>query len=195
MSTSLSRVTIVAPRSHLDVALPADVPLIDLLPSLLDLAGGATDDAARRDGWSLSRLDSGELDSSRTPAQLRLHDGEVLFLRPRGDETSVTVFDDVVDALAGGVRDGQGRWTSVHSRTAALALGLVALAAGVVALPFLGPPYAAAGLTGMGLAVGLLLVAAVFARALGLAGPASAIAVVATAYAVVGGLLVAATTR
>jgi type VII secretion integral membrane protein EccD len=195
VSTSLSRVTIVAPRTHLDVALPADVPLIDLLPTLLDLAGGATDEAARRDGWSLSRLDSGELDSSRTPAQLKVYDGEVLFLRPRGDETSVTVFDDVVDALADGAAEGRGRWTPAHSRTAALVLGLAMLSAGVIALPFLGPPFAAAGLAGLGVAVAALLVAVVFSRALGRGGVASAFAVVATAYAVVGGLLVAAGSR
>src|SRR5215813_4026629 len=118
MASGLSRVTIVAPRSRVDLALPSDVPLADLLPVLLNFAGldaraaasdgrpraesGASDDAGRRNGWSLSRLGGGELDSSFTPAQLEVRDGELLYLRPRGDEVPVTVFDDLVDALATG---------------------------------------------------------------------------------------------
>jgi hypothetical protein len=64
MSGGLSRVTIVAPRSRVDVALPSDVPLADLLPTLLGFAGTATEES--RHGWTLSRLGSGELDSSAT---------------------------------------------------------------------------------------------------------------------------------
>ncbi|MEU5670390.1 EsaB/YukD family protein, partial [Micromonospora sp. NPDC047753] len=35
----LSRITIVAPRTRMDLALPSDVPLADLLPTLLRYAG------------------------------------------------------------------------------------------------------------------------------------------------------------
>ncbi|MET8838185.1 EsaB/YukD family protein, partial [Micromonospora sp. NPDC004540] len=37
----LSRITIVAPRTRMDLALPSDVPLADLLPTLLRYAGEA----------------------------------------------------------------------------------------------------------------------------------------------------------
>ena len=36
----LSRITIVAPRTRMDLALPSDVPLADLLPTLLRYARG-----------------------------------------------------------------------------------------------------------------------------------------------------------
>ena len=194
-ASGLSRVTIVAPRSRLDIALPSDVPLADMLPALLDFAGGGTDDNGRRNGWGLSRLGSGELDSSCTPAQLDVRDGELLFLRPRGDDAPVMVFDDLVDALATGTRDRLGRWTPATTRLAGLTAGVLALVAGAVALPFAGPPFAAVGLTGLVLAVALLAVAIVSARALGDARTGTAFAVVATVYAGIGGLLVLAGDR
>ena len=199
MAAGLSRVTIVAPRSRVDLALPSDVPLADLLPVLLGFAGLDAraaaarqdgDDAGRRHGWSLSRLGGGELDSSCTPAQLAVRDGELLYLRPRGDEAPVTVFDDLVDALATGARARSGRWTPSISRTAGLTGGVLALLAGVAALPFAGSPSALGGAVALTLAVALLVVAVVFARALGDGRSATAFALVATAYAGVGGLLV-----
>ena len=220
MAAGLSRVTIVAPRSRVDLALPSDVPLADLLPVLLGFAGldarspagvdgrpGAggrpagppaergADDAGRRTGWSLSRLGGSELDSSCTPAQLAVRDGELLYLRPRGDEVPVTVFDDLVDAFATGARTRSGRWTPTISRTAGLTAGVLALLAGVVALPFAGPPSVLAGAVALTLAVALLVVAVVFARALGDGRSATAFALVGTLYAGVGGLLVLAADR
>ena len=187
MSGGLSRVTIVAPRSRVDVALPSDVPLADLLPTLLGFAGTATEES--RHGWTLSRLGSGELDSSATAEQLAVRDGELLYLRPRGDEAPVTVFDDVVDALATGGRR-LSRWTPSTSRAVGLTAGVLALLAGAVALPFAGPPYSIGGLIGAALAATLLVAAMVFARALGDARTGTAFALVATVYAGVGGLLV-----
>jgi type VII secretion integral membrane protein EccD len=195
MAGGLSRVTIVAPRSRLDIALPSDVPLADMLPTLLDFAGGGTDDNGRRTGWGLSRLGGGELDSSSTPAQLEVRDGELLYLRPRGEEVPVTVFDDLVDALATGTHDRFGRWTPTTTKLAGLTAGVLALVAGAVALPFAGPPFPAVGLTGLALAVALLAGAVVAARALGDARTGTAFAVVATVYAGIGGLLVLAGDR
>ena len=37
-TTVFSRVTVVAPRTRIDVALPADVAIADLLPMLLEMA-------------------------------------------------------------------------------------------------------------------------------------------------------------
>jgi type VII secretion integral membrane protein EccD len=195
MTSMLSRVTVVAPRSRIDVALPVDVPLIDLLPTLLEAAGGAADESGRRDGWSLSRMGGAELDSSRTAAQLSVRDGELLYLRPRGDAVPLTVYDDFVDALASGTRDRLGRWTPQSTRVAGQVAGLVALLAGAAALPLTGPPYATAGVTGLALAAALLIVAMVFARALGETRTATAFALVATVYAGIGGLLILAGNR
>jgi type VII secretion integral membrane protein EccD len=78
------------------------------------------------------------------------------------------------------------------SRHTGFVAGVLALVAGAVALLFAGPSYQAAGLTAAGIAPALLAVAVVFARALGDARLGTAYAIVATVYAGVGGLLVAA---
>src|SRR5690349_10039819 len=72
-SGGMSRVTIVAPQTRVDLALPADVPLADLLPTVLRYAGdGLADDPAGRDGWVLSRMGGPPLDADRSPSQLEV---------------------------------------------------------------------------------------------------------------------------
>jgi type VII secretion integral membrane protein EccD len=189
MEGGLSKVTIVSPRGRIDVALPSDTPLVDMLPTLLDASGGAMTEAGRRDGWGLSRLGGSELDGSRTPEQLAVRDGELLYLRPRGDAAPLTVFDDIIDALASGNLDRRGRWTAATTRQASLVTGMVLLLLGAASLPFAGPPYPTVAVAGLALAATLLVVATVFARALGDGRTATAFALVATGYAGVGGLL------
>ncbi|MEV4757075.1 type VII secretion integral membrane protein EccD [Micromonospora sp. NPDC049559] len=190
-STGLSRVTLVAPRTRVDLALPADVPLADMLPTLLRYAGdGLADAPDAREGWTLSRLGGVVLDSSRTPAQLEVRDGELLYLRPRGGDAPELVFDDVVDAVATATQERPGRWQPATTRAFGLALGLVALLGGAALVLFAGPPQLLGGIVGLGLAVALLVTAVVFARALGDSRTGVAFALVACVYAAVGGLLV-----
>jgi len=57
VNAELSRVTIVAPATRVDLALPANVPLATLLPTLLRYAGEELpDDPAAQAGWVLTRL-------------------------------------------------------------------------------------------------------------------------------------------
>ncbi|MEK8108407.1 EsaB/YukD family protein [Micromonospora sp. M12] len=73
-----------APRTRMDLALPSDVPMADLLPTLLRYAGeDMADEGARHGGWALSRLGGAPLDGGRTVAQLGVRDGEVLYFNPR----------------------------------------------------------------------------------------------------------------
>ncbi|MDW5327953.1 type VII secretion integral membrane protein EccD [Plantactinospora sp. KLBMP9567] len=196
MASGFSRVTVVAPRSRVDLALPADVPLADLLPTVLSYAGDAlADDPAARNGWTLSRMGGAALDSSRSPAQLEVRDGELLYLRPRGEEAPLPVFDDVVDAVATAARERTGRWSPAATRVLGLTLGAVALLGGAVAVLLAGPPQLPGGLAGLGLAAALLLGAVVLARAVGDAQSATVFALVALAYAAAGGLLVLAGDR
>ncbi|WP_433030083.1 type VII secretion integral membrane protein EccD [Actinomycetospora sp. CA-053990] len=97
--TAASRVSVLAPRTRVDVALPPDVPLADLLPVLLDMTGesGA---GARGGAWTLALLGQGPVDPSRTLASLGVLDGDQLVLRRRADAAPPPLFDDVVDAVA-----------------------------------------------------------------------------------------------
>lgn len=189
--TGLSRVTIVAPHTRVDLALPADVPFADLLPTLLRYAGERlADDPAALQGWSLSRLGGLALDASRTPAQLDVRDGELLYLRPRGADDPELVFDDVVDAVATATQERAGRWQPATTRLFGMALGLAALAGGLAAILWAGPPQLASGLVALGIAIALLVMAVVQSRAIGDSRSAVAFALVSAAYGAAGGLLV-----
>jgi type VII secretion integral membrane protein EccD len=187
----LARITLVAPRTRIDLALPTDVPLADLLPTLLHVTGNDfAGEGAGGGAWALSRLGGAALDSSRTPAQLQVYDGELLYLRPRGDEAPMLVFDDVVDAVATATGDRTGRWRPATTRLFGLGLTVAVLLAGAVALPFAGPPRSVAAVIALSVALALLGVAVVLSRALGDSRAGVAFAATAAVYAAAGGLLV-----
>ena len=105
-SRSYCRVVVIAPSTRVDLALPADVPIIDLLPMLLQYAGELRDDGGgQHGGWKLVRVGYGELDGGRTLRSLDVADGEVLRLAAREERDVVPVFDDIVDAIAAARRD------------------------------------------------------------------------------------------
>ncbi len=108
-SRSYCRVVVIAPSTRVDLALPADVPIIDLLPMLLQYTGEARDDGGgTHGGWKLVRVghgDRSEMEGGRTLRSLDVADGEVLRLTGREDRTVVPVFDDIVDAIATTRRD------------------------------------------------------------------------------------------
>jgi type VII secretion integral membrane protein EccD len=190
-SAGFSRVTIVAPRTRVDLALPTDISFADMLPTLLRHAGdGLADDPAAREGWTLARLGGPPLDTARTPGQLEIRDGEFLYLRPRGAEAPELAFDDVVDAVATATTDRSGRWRQTTTQSFGITLAVIALLAGAVAILFAGPPQFLAGVVGIGAAVGLLLTGVVLSRGFGRSPVGVVFALVGLAYAAVGGLLV-----
>src|SRR5579875_1139370 len=105
-SRSYCRVVVIAPSTRVDLALPADVPIIDLLPMLLQYAGEIRDDGGgQHGGWKLTRVGYGELEGGRTLRSLDVADGEVLRLVAREERELAPVFDDIVDAIATSRRD------------------------------------------------------------------------------------------
>ncbi|HEV3356081.1 MAG TPA: type VII secretion integral membrane protein EccD [Pseudonocardiaceae bacterium] len=134
-TTVFSRVTVVAPRTRIDVALPADVAVADLLPMLLEMAKEVTPDGgARHGGWCVARLGEAPLEPSRTLASLGVVDGDLLQLRRRSENPPPPLYDDVVDAIAESTPDSYRPWTKEIAQrfghvTAALALIAAAIAA------------------------------------------------------------------
>lgn len=98
-ATGFCRVTVVASGSRVDVALPEDVALADLNPEILGLTG-RTQPPDEPAGWHLVRRDGTVLDPSRTLADQRVLDGEVLSLRPFAGSLPPVVYDDVADAVS-----------------------------------------------------------------------------------------------
>ncbi|MEV5766455.1 type VII secretion integral membrane protein EccD [Micromonospora sp. NPDC052213] len=192
----LSRITIVAPRTRMDLALPSDVPLADLLPTLLRYAGeDLADEGVRHGGWSLARLGGQPLDGGRTPAQLGIRDGEVLYFNPRSAAAPEIVFDDVVDAVATATNQRPGAWQVGTTRSFAVLFAAAALGAGAVAALFTGPPHLPGALAALVVAVALVVTAAVLSRAAADSATGSVLGVVGLAYAGVGGLLLLAGDR
>ncbi|GAA4569128.1 type VII secretion integral membrane protein EccD [Micromonospora coerulea] len=192
----LSRITIVAPRTRMDLALPADVPLADLLPTLLRYAGeDLADEGVRHGGWSLSRLGGQPLDGGRTATQLGVRDGEVLYFNPRSAAAPEIVFDDVVDAVATATNQRPGTWQVGTTRSFAVLFAGAALSGGALAALFAGPPQLPGALAALVVAVALVVSAAVVSRAGGDSRTGAVLALGALGYAAIGGLLILAGDR
>jgi len=176
-----SRVSVLAPRTRVDVALPPDVPLADLLPVLLDMTGEGAGGARGAGGWTLAPLGQGPVDPSRTLASLGVLDGDQLVLRRRADAAPPPLFDDVVDAVAEAAPASYRAWGPGQARVLGLCgLGL-GLAGAVVALVVAGRAPGTGG--GLGTAVvggvaalGAFALAAVCTRVLDEPGAGSVLA-------------------
>ena len=118
------RVTVLAPRTRIDLALPTDLTIAELVPMLVELAGesgGRGGSASARPGnpvgapatsppeappaWCLAAAAGAALPPRATLAGLGVLDGDLLRLRRHGDAPPPPVFDDPVDAVAEAVRD------------------------------------------------------------------------------------------
>jgi len=169
-TTVFSRVTVVAPTTRIDVALPADVAVADLLPMLLEMAKEATPDGgARHGGWALAKLGDAPLDPSRTLASLGVVDGELLQLRKRNENPPPPLYDDVVDAIAESVPDSFRPWTKETARRFGHVAGGLALFTAAVALfmsgSFFGGNAIAAAIAGGVGAIACVAVGSTLAKA------------------------------
>lgn len=95
------RLTVRAPSVSVDLAVPADVPVADLLPTLLRYVGEEAEEAGLdHAGWVLQRLGDAPLDEETTLAGAGLADGAVLYLRPHTEALPEARLDDLVDGIA-----------------------------------------------------------------------------------------------
>jgi type VII secretion integral membrane protein EccD len=104
-TVDLCRLTIRAPERVIDLAVPSDISLADLMPVVVRHAGDDLDEAGlEHEGWILQRLGGDPLDLDLTAAALSLPEGEQLVLRPRTEALPAVRFDNLVDALSAGIR-------------------------------------------------------------------------------------------
>ncbi|MER6757526.1 type VII secretion integral membrane protein EccD [Micromonospora echinofusca] len=166
MTIGLARVTISAPQRRVDVALPEQVPLAELLPEVLRHAGeGLADDGERHGGWVLRRTDGAVLATAQALLPQGVRDGEVLHLVPARAEWPELEYDDVVEAIADGARRRGGAWSPAATRAAALAGAAVPLAVGLLAVTAGGPAHEAAWPAAAVVALLLTLAGVVASRA------------------------------
>ncbi len=187
-AAAFTRVTVVAPRTRIDVALPTDVAVADLLPMLLDMAREvAPDGGASHGGWCLARLGEAALDPSRTLGSVGILDGDLLQLRWRVANPPPPLFDDVVDAIAVSAPVSFRPWTPGTARVMGRVAGGLALVAAAAALLLAGPGMAAALVAGFA-AVAAIAVGAVLAGVYGDAATGVVVAACGPPFAFVCGL-------
>ncbi|MEU7585909.1 type VII secretion integral membrane protein EccD [Micromonospora sp. NPDC049230] len=168
MTTGLARVTISAPQRRVDVALPEQVPLAELLPDVLRHAGvGLADDGEQHGGWVLRRTDGALLTTAQALLPQGVRDGEVLHLVPARAHWPELEYDDVVEAIADGARRRGGAWSPTATRAAGLAGAAVPLSVGLLALLVGGPAHRAGWLAAAVVALLLTVAGTVASRANG----------------------------
>jgi type VII secretion integral membrane protein EccD len=183
------RLKFVLGAKAVDVALPGEAPLVDLLPAVLvRLLPEAPDHGAEHDGWVVQRLGEAPLDEDRTPVELNLLDGEALHFRPRAEQLPPIDFDDLVDGVGEQARTSPWHWSVARTRTMFLVLGGLILATGMVTLGFGGPAVWRATVAAV-LAVALLCAAGLVSRSVPDPQTGTLLAFAATGYAAMAGWL------
>jgi type VII secretion integral membrane protein EccD len=195
-TSGLARITIRAPRRRLDLAMPHQVPVADLLPEVLRWAG-ETDQSGLAvspvGGWTLRRGDGGSLSAATALAPQGVRDGDVLYLVPRNLSWPEPDYDDVVEEIADRTAEHGRTWDAAATRWfCLLAAGLMLLTGlGVLVLRAAAGP--GIGLAAAGLALMLVVAGALLSRALGDGVAAATTAGFALPYAFLGGTVLAGT--
>ncbi|MFK3979263.1 type VII secretion integral membrane protein EccD [Micromonospora sp. NPDC050397] len=161
----MCRLVVCGPDRQVEVAVPAQVLVADLLPALLHHLGeNLADTGLLHSGWVLQRLGSPPFDEDGTVASLGLRDGEVVHLRPRSEQIPPVDFDDLIDGIATGAQARAGRWRPEMIRWASLGLLVTLFGVGLAVLALAGPPVPRA-ITAGALALACLVTAFALTRA------------------------------
>ncbi|GAA5146928.1 hypothetical protein GCM10023321_07130 [Pseudonocardia eucalypti] len=114
------RVTVLAPQTRMDLALPTDLTVAELVPMLTELAGEVPGQPNPHTGplpvphpdapasWCLAAAAGAALPPGATLAGLGVLDGDLLRLRRNAEAPPPPVFDDPVDAVAEAVAPANG---------------------------------------------------------------------------------------
>lgn len=194
-TSGLARLTIRAPRRSLDLAIPYQVPLAELLPEVLRRAGEASgefDSSAPAGGWMLRRGDGASLRGDAALAHQGVRDGDILYLVPQHLAWPEPEYDDVVEEIAASARSHGRLWDATATRVFALVAAGLVLLTGLGTLLAVGPPRSVPAFAAAAVAIILLAVGALLSRALGDGVAGAAAAGMALPYAAASGVLFAA---
>ncbi len=162
------RVTVVTPMTRVDLALPVQATVAEVVLQVVTLVGSHdADPEAAAGGWLLSRLGSPPFASGRSVGATDITDGDVLSLSRRSDRLPPVLFDDVVDAVAEATSARPDGWSATASRRTGTAVAVAILVSGSASLATAGAPWTPAVLTALTAAVLLVLAGAALARTAG----------------------------
>jgi type VII secretion integral membrane protein EccD len=181
----LVRVSVAAGSRRVDLALPGEVPVVELVPEVVRHLG-LLEAATVHGGHRLAVPDGRVLAGGLGLAAQGVEDGALLVVTSRLDDVPPRVHDDEAEALSEAVEQGFAPWRAADSRRTTLATATLLLALGAVAMMLHGG--GTAGAAAAGVAVVLLAGSTVLDRA-GRDG-AGVLVLLATPWAAVAGMLV-----
>ncbi|NEA68413.1 type VII secretion integral membrane protein EccD [Streptomyces sp. SID12488] len=189
-AASLCRVTVRAPARTVDLAVPSDVSVADLLPTVIGYGGDDLEESGlEHGGWVLQRLGGPPLDPESTLDSLGLRDGEALCLRPRTEALPEVHLDDLVDGISTTMQQRPHSWSAEASRRLLHGMAVATLTLGIVFLALPGTDGRLRALVAS--AAGLLLLAGAGSatRAVGDSGAGSVLGLMAVPYFALAGWL------
>ncbi|MEV7973583.1 type VII secretion integral membrane protein EccD [Cellulomonas sp. NPDC089187] len=129
----LIRVSVTAGDRRVDLGIPGNVPVAEVVPGLAR-ALGLLDAMSAHGGYRLIRPDGAPIDSARSLLAEGVPDGTVLTLESGALRDEERIYDDVVEAVADAVESGYAPWTPKDSALSAVWASIALLAAGAVLL-------------------------------------------------------------
>lgn len=184
---TLVRVSIVSEGRRLDVGVPAQVPLIELMPGFARSLG-VLDPTLAHGGYALHRADATVLDPSRSLGSQGVHDGELVTLVRGGLIAEPRIYDDVVEAVIDATSGQHSDWTPRDSARTALAISLSFLALCAVLLLSSGQNFGIGAIIAGSGVVLLIATAAVLTR-IGQPEAGHALGLAAAAFGAIAGFL------
>ncbi|OON81110.1 type VII secretion integral membrane protein EccD [Streptomyces tsukubensis] len=189
-TAGLCRLTVRAPSRSIDLAVPSDVPVADLLPAVVGYGGDDLQEAGiDHGGWVLQRLGGEPLDEERTLDSYDLRDGETLYLRPRVDALPEVHLDDLVDGISTTMADSPYGWTPKASRRLLRGFAVLVLFGGLAILALPGDSAAIRAVCAAVVALLLIAGGGSASRAVGDAAAGAALGVMAAPYLALAGWL------
>lgn len=172
-TTNLCRLTVMTTSTRVDLAVPLDLTVAEVMTSLLRTLGpDVADQGAEAGGFVLQRTGESPLDPSLTLRAGQIGDGDVLHLRMRAAQLPEVAYDDVLDAVSTGVLTRSVRWSAAHTAKACIWAAAVAISFVLLSCLLTGPSWAAPAAISGGMAVLLLGAAITLDRAYELPGAA-----------------------
>lgn len=184
---ALLRLSVQSEGRRLDIAIPAQVPVIEFLPGFARSLG-VLDPSMTSAGYALQRSDGTSVDPSRGAAAQGIVDGEVLTLVRGGLVAQPRVYDDIVEAVIDATSQQNRPWTTRDNARTALAVSLALLGVCAVLLLAAGRALPFGALVAGGGAVVLLVVSAVVSR-LGQREAGQGLGMAASLFAAVAGFI------
>lgn len=186
-TNDLARITVDTPDRRLDLAVPADAPLADLVRLLVSAGGERLGERGAATGWVVRRGDGAPLSGAQTLYDQGVRDGDVLRLVQADEIWPELEYDDIAEAIAATRRDSAA-WSPVAARRTGIGAGVAALLCALLAI-VRDTAHPATSLLAGGCAAVLLGAGVVIARAGGDRSVGAVVAAVAIPYAAVAGLL------